>query len=56
MYEEALGRLNDAEILSKSINRETDSNYLLELLAFELLSNCCSRRKMQKPGSESFKS
>lgn len=40
MYEEALGRLNDAEILSKSINRETDSNYLLELLAFELLLKC----------------
>ena len=37
MYKEAVGRLNDANILSKNIGRETDSNYLLELLAFELL-------------------
>ena len=40
MYEEAVGRLNDAEILSKNIHRETDSNYLLELLAFEILLKC----------------
>jgi hypothetical protein len=37
MYKEALGRLHDARILSKNITRCTDSNYLLELLAFELL-------------------
>lgn len=40
MYKQAEGRLNDADILSKNINRETDSNYLLELLAFELLLKC----------------
>jgi len=40
MYKEALGRLHDADILSKNINRKTDSNYLLELLAFELLLKC----------------
>jgi len=37
MLKEAVGRLNDANILSRNIGRETDSNYLLELLAFELL-------------------
>jgi hypothetical protein len=37
MHKEAVGRVNDANILSKNIDRETDSNYLLELLAFELL-------------------
>ena len=37
MYNEAISRINDAEILSKNINRASDSNYLLELLAFELL-------------------
>lgn len=37
MYKEAVGRLNDADILSKNIGRVTDSHYLLELLAFELL-------------------
>ena len=37
MHKEAVGRLNDADILSKNIGRETDSNYLLGLLAFELL-------------------
>lgn len=37
MYKEAIGRLHDAEILSKNINRESDSDYLLQLLTFELL-------------------
>jgi hypothetical protein len=37
MHKEAVGRLHDANILSKNAGRETDSNYLLELLAFELL-------------------
>ena len=37
MYKEAIYRLNDAEILSKNINRQSDSNYLLQLLGFELL-------------------
>ena len=36
MYKEAVGRFNDANILSRNILHETDSNYLLELLAFEL--------------------
>ena len=37
MYKEANSRLNDAEILSKNLKRASDSNYLLDLLAFELL-------------------
>jgi hypothetical protein len=37
MYKEAIIRLDDAEILSKDINRESNSDYLLQLLAFELL-------------------
>jgi hypothetical protein len=37
MYKEAKVRMHDAEILSEKINFESDSNYLLQLLAFELL-------------------
>lgn len=37
MYRGAVNRLHDAEILSQRIDRESDSDYLLELLAFELL-------------------
>ncbi len=37
MHREAVNRLHDAGILSKNLFRASDSNYLLELLAFELL-------------------
>ena len=37
MHKEAMSRFHDAGILSKNITRASDSNYLLELLAFELL-------------------
>lgn len=37
MHKEAMNRLHDADILSKNVTRASDSNYLLELLAFELL-------------------
>ena len=37
MHGEAMSRLHDAGILSKNITRASDSNYLLDLLAFELL-------------------
>lgn len=37
LHKEAMDRLHDAELLHKNINQKTDSGYLLELLAFELL-------------------
>lgn len=37
MYDEAINRLNDAEILSTNLKTKSDSYYLLELLAFEIL-------------------
>lgn len=37
MHREAVNRLHDASILSTNISRASDSNYLLKLLAFELL-------------------
>jgi hypothetical protein len=37
MYKEAINRINDAKILGENIRRASDSNYLLDLLAFELL-------------------
>lgn len=37
MYTEAKNRLNDAEILGSSLKTKSDSQYLLELLAFEML-------------------
>lgn len=40
MFQEAENRLNDAAILSQTRARKSDSNYLLSLLAFELLLKC----------------
>ncbi|MBP1673861.1 MAG: hypothetical protein H6Q25_1676 [Bacteroidetes bacterium] len=37
LYKEAMDRLHDAELLNQNINQKTDSGYLLELLALELL-------------------
>lgn len=37
MHREAVNRQHDAAILSKNLSRASDSNYLLELLAFEIL-------------------
>lgn len=37
MYSEARNRLRDAEILSTNIKTKSDSGYLLELIAFEIL-------------------
>jgi hypothetical protein len=37
MLNEARARIDDASILSKSIARQSDADYLLDLLAFEIL-------------------
>lgn len=42
MHREAVNRLSDASILSTDISRASDSNYLLELLAFEILLKAVS--------------
>lgn len=40
MYREAVARLNDADILSRSLRRESDSDALLRILGFEVLLKC----------------
>lgn len=43
MYFEALERLDDAEILARSMRTSTDSSALLRILAFEILLKCAIR-------------
>ncbi|MES9893596.1 MAG: hypothetical protein ABW141_01690 [Candidatus Thiodiazotropha endolucinida] len=40
MYQEAKGRIRDADILSGNINRSSDSDALLRILGFEILLKC----------------
>jgi hypothetical protein len=40
MLKEARGRINDADLLSKSLSRETDSDAFLRILGFEILLKC----------------
>ncbi len=40
MYREAMGRLNDAEILSRAAEAQSDSDALLRILGFEVLLKC----------------
>ncbi len=40
MYHEALARLNDADILARSMQTSSDSSALLKILAFEILLKC----------------
>ena len=42
MYREANAFLHDSELLSNSLNRVSDANYLLRLLSFELFIKCLS--------------
>jgi hypothetical protein len=43
MFDEALERLNDAEILDRSTQTSSDSSALLRILAFEILLKCAIR-------------
>lgn len=40
MFNEALDRLSDADLLSRSVRKQSDSDALLRILAFEVLLKC----------------
>lgn len=43
MYAEALSRLNDADVLAKSVHTQSDAPALLRILGFEVLLKCALR-------------
>ena len=49
MYCEALDRLNDADLLSQSLRKQSDSDALLRILAFEVLLKCAIHLTGQEP-------
>ena len=49
MYREALDRLNDADLLSQSLKKQSDSDALLRILAFEVLLKCAIHLTGQEP-------
>ncbi len=49
MFYEALGRLNDAEILARSTQTLSDSSAFLRILGFEVLLKCAIRLSGQTP-------
>ncbi len=49
MFEEALSRLNDANVLARSIESVSDSSALLQILGFEILLKCAIRLSGQTP-------
>lgn len=49
MFGEALARLHDAELLSQSIETQSDSSSLLRILGFEVLLKCAIRLSGQMP-------
>lgn len=49
MFDEALARINDANILARSTNAVSDSSALLRILGFEILLKCAIRLSGQSP-------
>jgi hypothetical protein len=49
MFNEALARINDANILAGSPNTASDSSALLRILGFEILLKCAIRLSGQSP-------
>ena len=49
MYSEALDRLDDADLLSQSLKKQSDSAALLRILAFEVLLKCAIHLTGQVP-------
>lgn len=49
MFEEAIARINDANILAGSMKTASDSSALLQILGFEILIKCAIRLSGQSP-------
>lgn len=49
MFDDALARVNDANILARSLNTASDSSALLKVLGFEILLKCAIRLSGQVP-------
>ena len=49
MFDEALARLNDANVLARSVKTTSDSSALLQILGFEILLKCAIRLSGQTP-------
>ena len=49
MFDDALARINDANVLAGSMNTASDSSALLRILGFEILLKCAIRLSGQSP-------
>ena len=49
MFDDALARINDANVLARSMDTASDSSALLRILGFEILLKCAIRLSGQSP-------
>lgn len=49
MFDDALARINDANVLSRSMDTASDSSAILSILGFEILLKCAIRLSGQTP-------